>query len=118
MKWGQLLVPFLAVGISGTCLAQGDRPAVDRTQRAVTEARNAGRFMDAEKLLTDAIHELEQSDPRSPRLAQYLKELAPLLHRRGRDVEAAAAMDRAYEIDRNAFGGRHIPARHCLGRKN
>ena len=104
MKWGQLLVPFLAVGISGTCLAQGDRPAVDRTQRAVTEARNAGRFMDAEKLLTDAIHELEQSDPRSPRLAQYLKELAPLLHRRGRDVEAAAAMDRAYEIDRNAFG--------------
>ncbi len=104
MKWGQLLVPFLAVGISGTCLAQGDRPAVDRTQRAVTEARNAGRFMDAEKLLTDAIHELEQSDPRSPRLAQFLKELAPLLHRRGRDVEAAAAMDRAYEIDRNAFG--------------
>ena len=104
MKWGQLLVAFLAVGVSGTCLAQGDRPAVDRTQRAVTEARNAGRFMDAEKLLTDAIHELEQSDPRSPRLAQYLKELAPLLHRRGRDVEAAAAMDRAYEIDRNAFG--------------
>jgi hypothetical protein len=80
MKWGQLLVPFLAVGISGTCLAQGDRPAVDRTQRTVTEARNAGRFMDAEKLLTDAIHELEQSDPRSPRLAQYLKELAAFSH--------------------------------------
>jgi len=104
MKWGQLLVPFLAVGISCPCLAQNDRPAVDRTQRAVTEARNAGRFMDAEKLLTDAIHELEQSNPSSPRLAQYLKELAPLLHRRGRDAEAAAAMDRAYEIDRDAFG--------------
>lgn len=104
MRWGQLLAPFFVLGICGVCLAQGNRPAVDTTQRAVTEARNAGRFMDAEKLLNDAIHQLEQSDSQSPRLAQYLKEWAALLQRRGRDAEALAAMDRAFEIDRIAFG--------------
>jgi tetratricopeptide (TPR) repeat protein len=104
MKWGPLLVPVLALGVCGPCFAQNGRPTVDPTQRAITEARNAGRFMDAEKLLTDAIHELEQSDPQSPHLAQFLKELAGLLQRRGRDAEALAAMNRAYEIDRTAFG--------------
>jgi tetratricopeptide (TPR) repeat protein len=104
MKRGHLLVPFLALTSTCACLAQSNRPVVDLTQRAVTEARNAGRFMDAEKLLTDGIHELEQSDPQSPLLAQYLKELSNLLRRRGQDAEALAAMDRAYEIDRAAFG--------------
>lgn len=104
MKRGRLLIPFFALSISCTCLAQSDRPAVDPTQRAVTEARNAGRFMDAERLLSDAIRQLQQSDPQSPRLAQYLKEWAALAGHRGLAAESAAAMDRAYEIDRNAFG--------------
>lgn len=104
MKWGQLAVPVLALSLCGACLAQGNRPAIDPTQRAVTEARNAGRYIDAEKLLNDAIHQLEQSDPQNPRLAQYLKEVAALLQRRGLAAEGAAAMERAYEIDRNAFG--------------
>jgi hypothetical protein len=104
MKWGQLAVPVLALSLCGACLAQGNRPAIDPTQVAVTEARNTGRFMDAEKLLNDRIHQLEQSEPQSPLLAQYLKELATLLQRRGLVAEGAAAMDRAYEIDRKAFG--------------
>lgn len=104
MKWGQLVVPVLVLSVCGACLAQNGRPAVDPTQRAVTEARNAGRFMDAEKLLNEAVRQLEQSEPQSPQLAQYLKEWAALLQRRGQDAEARAAMDRAFEIDRIAFG--------------
>jgi hypothetical protein len=63
-----------------------------------------GRLTDAEKLLTDAIHELEQNDPKNPRLADYLKELAGLIDRRGRHADANALIARAYEIERNTYG--------------
>jgi hypothetical protein len=75
MKLGRVLVPLLALVSSCVCFAQDNRPAPDPTQRAVTQAMRDGRFADAEKLLTDAIHELEQSDPHNPRLARYLKSL-------------------------------------------
>jgi len=104
MKRGCEPALLLVLVSSHLCFAQGNRPAIDPTQRTVTEARNAGRFMDAEKLLNEAIHQLEQSDPQSPLLAQYLKELAALLQRRGLAAEGAAAMDRAFEIDRKASG--------------
>jgi tetratricopeptide (TPR) repeat protein len=63
-----------------------------------------GRLSDAEKLLTDAISNLEQSDPSSPRLAGYLKNLAGVLNMRGHQSDAIALLKRALEIDRNAFG--------------
>ena len=61
MKLGRLLVPLLALVSSCVCFAQENRPAPDPTLRAVTQAMRDGRITDAEKLLTDAIHELEQS---------------------------------------------------------
>jgi tetratricopeptide (TPR) repeat protein len=104
MKWGPLAVPILALLSAGICLGQTQRPAPDPVQRAVTTARNEGRLTDAEKILQDAIHDLEQNDAQSPRLPQYLRELAVLLNRAGRNAEAAAALQQAYEIDRNALG--------------
>jgi tetratricopeptide (TPR) repeat protein len=104
MKWGRVLVPLLALVSSCVCLAQDNPAATDATQRAVTQAIRAGRFTDAEKLLTDAIHELEQSDPQNPRLARYLKSLSQIVDRQGRRGDAIALIQRAYDIDRNAYG--------------
>src|ERR1700676_5156538 len=104
MKWGRMFVPLLAVASSCVCLAQDNRPAPDPTQRAVTQAMRDGRFADAEKLLTDAIHELEQSDPQNPQLARYLKLLSGIIDRQGRREDAIALIKRAYDIDRNAYG--------------
>lgn len=104
MKWGRVLVPLLAFVLPCICLAQDNPAAPDATQRAVTQAVRAGRFADAEKLLTDAIHELDQSDPQSPRLARYLKSLSQIVNRQGRRADAIALIQRAYDIDRNAYG--------------
>jgi tetratricopeptide (TPR) repeat protein len=104
MKWGQALVPLLALVSSCVCLAQNSPPTPDLTQRAFTQAMRDGRLLDAEKILTDAIHELEQSDPQSLRLALYLKDLSRIMDRQGRSADALALMNRAYEIDRKAYG--------------
>jgi tetratricopeptide (TPR) repeat protein len=104
MKWGRVFVPLLALVSSCVCLAQDNPAAPDATQRAVTQAIRAGRFADAEKLLTDAIHELEQSDPQNPRLARYLKSLSQIVDRQGSHADAIALIQRAYDIDRNAYG--------------
>jgi hypothetical protein len=104
MKCGRLSLLLLAVASSYVCFAQSGRPAPDPTQLSVTQALREGRITDAEKLLTDAIRELEQSDPQSLRLATYLKELSGFLDRRGRHTEALALSERASEIERNAYG--------------
>lgn len=105
MSWDTLFaVPILALLSAGICLGQTQRPAPDPVQRAVTTARNEGRLTDAEKLLRDAIHDLEKNDPESPRIPQFLRELAGLVSRDGRNAEAQALWERAYEIDRAAFG--------------
>jgi tetratricopeptide (TPR) repeat protein len=104
MKWSQVLVFLLALVSSCVCLAQDNPAAPDATQRAVTQAIRAGRFTDAEKLLTDAIHELEQNDPQSPRLARYLKSLSQIVDSQGRRADAIVLIQRAYDIDRNAYG--------------
>ncbi len=104
MKWATVFIPLLMLGPSCFSQAQSPRQAPDPTQLALTQAMRDGRFTDAEKLLTDAIGELEQSDPSSPRLAGYFKNLARLLDMRGRHSDAMALINRAVEIDRNAFG--------------
>jgi hypothetical protein len=104
MKRGLLLVPLLAIVLFRICFAQDERPAPDPTQRAVTQAVRDGRLTDAEKILTDAIHELEQSDPQNPRLARYLKSLSQIVDRQGRRADAVSLIERAYDIDRNAYG--------------
>jgi tetratricopeptide (TPR) repeat protein len=104
MKWPRRFIPLLAIISPCACFAQTNRPARDPVQIAVTQAMRDGRQADAEKLLTDAIRELEQSDPKNPRLASYLKSLSQFADRRGSPSDAVALITRAYEIERNAYG--------------
>lgn len=104
MKCGRLFTLLLALASSYVCFGQSGRPAPDRIQIAVTQAMREGRITDAEKLLTDTIRELEQSDPQNLRLATYLRQLSGFVDRRGRHTEALALSERASEIERNAYG--------------
>jgi tetratricopeptide (TPR) repeat protein len=78
------------------------------------QAMRDGRFSDAEKILTDAVQELEKTDPQSPRLANYLERLAGLASRRGNREEANALMQRAQEINLKAFGPTDMRRTHVL----
>jgi tetratricopeptide (TPR) repeat protein len=109
MSARRLVVPLLVLVCGVVCFAQNDPPQNGRAdpnsvQRAITRARNEGRLLDAENLLRDAIHQLEQDNPQSPRLSIYLKQLANLVQRREGDAAAALLMKRSYEIDEAAFG--------------
>jgi tetratricopeptide (TPR) repeat protein len=104
MKQCHFIVPVIALIFVGVCFGQDQRPGPDPVQRAVTQARNAGRLADAEKLLRDAIHDLQERDPKSPRLSAYLKQLSALVTRRGDNAEAASILQQAYELDLSAFG--------------
>ena len=114
MKCARILIPVLALFSSCLCLAQENRPGPDPVVRATAQALNDGRYTDAEKILTDAIHQLEQSDPESPRLADYLERLARVLARLGRADESPALVERAYEIDRKAYGPTDLRITHDL----
>jgi tetratricopeptide (TPR) repeat protein len=105
MKWATALIFLLMMlGRSVTCPAQEPGQASDPTQLAFTKAMRDGRLADAEKLLIEAISKLEQSDPNSPRLSDYLRKLALLLDMRGNHSDAVALLEHAIEIDRSAFG--------------
>jgi tetratricopeptide (TPR) repeat protein len=71
---------------------------------AVSKAQNEGRFLDAEKILRDAISETQESDPNSPRLGDYLRRLAMIVGIKGESSEAIALNQRALEADRKALG--------------
>jgi tetratricopeptide (TPR) repeat protein len=114
MKCGRTLVLLLALRFCGVCVAQENRPGPDPVVRATAQALRAGRVTDAEKILTDAIHEQEQSDPQSPRLADYLERLARVAQQLGRNSESDALMERAYEINRKAYGPTDLRITHDL----
>ncbi len=114
MKFRLALVPLLLLASCGLCLAQEMRQGPDPIVRSTAEALRAGRVTDAEKILSDAIHDLEQSEPQSPRLANYLQRLANIEASLRRPAEAAALNQRAYEIDRAAFGPSDLRITHDL----
>jgi len=104
MKQCRFIVPIVTLIFAGICFGQEQRPGPDPIQREVTQARNAGRLADAEKLLRDAIHDLEERDPKSPRLTAYLKQLSALLTRRGDNAEAASLLQQAYDLELSSYG--------------
>jgi hypothetical protein len=114
MKCGRIFIPVLALISWCVCAAQENRPGPDPVVRATAQALRDGRVTDAEKILTDAVHQLGQSDPESPRLADYLERLGVVLSRLGRGDESAALNERAYEIDRKAYGPTDLRITHDL----
>jgi tetratricopeptide (TPR) repeat protein len=104
MTAGRFVIPFLALVSCAACFAQNERADPNSLQRAISIARNDGRLVDAENLLRDAIQKLEKDNPRNPQISTYLKELAPLVARREGEAASGPLVERAYEIDRAAFG--------------
>jgi len=95
---------LILLSLPCACLAQSGRPAPDTRKQALTQAIREGRVVDAEKIATDAIHEIEQSDPDSPQLADYLRYHISFLDGKGRFSEAFALEQRILEIHRKALG--------------
>jgi hypothetical protein len=104
MTAAQFLLPILALVSGAGCFAQNERADPNSLQRAITKARNEGRLVDAENLLRDGIQKLEEDNPQNPQISTYLKELAPLVARREGEAAYGPLVERAYEIDRAAFG--------------
>jgi tetratricopeptide (TPR) repeat protein len=104
MTPGRFLLPFVALISGAVCFAQNERADPNSLQRAITKARNDGRLVDAENLLRDGIQKLEEDNPQNPQISTYLKELAPLMARREGEAAYGPLVERAYEIDRAAFG--------------
>jgi tetratricopeptide (TPR) repeat protein len=109
MKKRRFIAPVFALLSAAVCFGQNGRPGPDPVQRAITQARNAGQLADAEKLLRDAIHDLEGGDPKSTRLSSYLKQLSGLVGRRGDAAEASALFQQAYDLDLGTFGPEDLP---------
>lgn len=104
MTAARFFLPFLALVSGAGCFAQNERTDPNSLQRAFAKARNEGRLVDAENLLRDGIQKLEQDNPQNPQIANFLKELAPLVARREGEAAYGPLVERAYEIDRAAFG--------------
>jgi tetratricopeptide (TPR) repeat protein len=101
---GQLGLALLCVSWAFTALAQNHPPAPDPVLVAATKAQREGRLADAEKILADAVHSIEQDEPESPRLALYLRLLANIYGLKHQYSDALALAQRALELDQKAFG--------------
>src|ERR1700730_13399897 len=76
----------------------------DPVFQAARKAEQEGRVADAEKILNDRIHAIEQSQPDSPELAPYLNMLSSFYFMKHQYPEALAINERVLEIDRTAYG--------------
>jgi tetratricopeptide (TPR) repeat protein len=106
---------FVSVLSNSLALAQEARLAPDPVQTAETKAMREGRWADAEKILVDAIQGLEQTQPNSPKLAEYLTRLSLVLMQKQHYADAIAVSRRALEVDKNAFGPGDIHVASDLG---
>jgi tetratricopeptide (TPR) repeat protein len=79
--------------------AQSCGPPRDPVLIAAARARKEGRQDEAIKILRDARQATEQSEPDSPKMALYLRNTAGM-----NDTDAVAALQRATDIDKRAFG--------------
>jgi tetratricopeptide (TPR) repeat protein len=106
MKLARTMVLFLLPLILLPCVAspQDSSLARDPAFRSARKAQQEGRLADAEKILNDRIHEIEQSEPNSPQLVPYLTLLAMIANIKRQGADAHAIYQRTLEIDRSAFG--------------
>jgi tetratricopeptide (TPR) repeat protein len=72
--------------------------------QAARKAQQDGRIADAEKILNDRIHVIEQTRPDSPELVPYLNMLSGFYFMKKQLPEALAINERVLEIDRAAYG--------------
>ena len=106
MKLFRNIVYFIIPLILLTSVAwpQENSPSRDPVFRAARKAQQEGRFADAEKILNDRIHVIEQTQPNSPDLVPYLNLLASIYQMKRQSTDAHAIYKRVLEIDRSTFG--------------
>jgi tetratricopeptide (TPR) repeat protein len=106
MKLARNILPFtfLLLLLPSVVWPQNSSPSRDPVFRAARKAQQEGRIADAEKILNDRIHEIEQAEPNSPQLVSYLTLLAMIANIKRQGSDAHAIYQRMLEIDRSAFG--------------
>ena len=106
MKLARYILLFVFPMILLPCVAwpQENSLAKDPVFRSARKAQQEGRLAEAEKILNDRIHEVEQTEPNSPELVPYLNLLAMIASIKRRSSDAHAIYQRMLEIDRSAFG--------------
>jgi tetratricopeptide (TPR) repeat protein len=107
MKMTRYILLFMLPLILWPCLAwpQETSLAKDPVFRSARKAQQEGRTAEAEKILNDRIHAIEQAQPNSPELVPYLNLLAQIYSLMKRQTaDAHAIYERVLEIDRSAFG--------------
>jgi tetratricopeptide (TPR) repeat protein len=76
----------------------------DPVFRAARKAQQEGRIADAETILNDRIHAIEQTQPNSTELVPYLNMLAGFYSMKQQFPDALAIFERVLKIDRAAYG--------------
>ncbi len=106
MKLARNIPPFtlLLILLPSVVWPQNNPPSRDPVFRSARKAQQEGRLADAEKILNDRIHAIEQAEPNSPQLVPYLNLLAMISRIKRQDSDAHAIYKRLLEIDRSAFG--------------
>jgi tetratricopeptide (TPR) repeat protein len=99
-----LFFMLLLILLPSVAQPQNSSLARDPIFRSARKAQQEGRLADAEKILNDRIHAIEQAEPNSPQLVPYLNLLATISGIRRQDSDAHAIYQRILEIDRSAFG--------------
>ena len=93
---------------TASAMTQQTGPAPDPVLVAETKAAREGRMAEAEKILTVAIHQLEETEPTNPKLADYLLRESLILMDKQDFAGAIAVSRRALEVDKNALGNTDI----------
>jgi tetratricopeptide (TPR) repeat protein len=113
MKMARNILSFVLLLILLPLLVRSQTSSLrnDPVFQAARKAQQEGRIADAEKILNDRIHDIEQTQPDSPELVPYLKLLASIygVNLRGPDRQATFERvlkinERVLEIDRAAYG--------------
>jgi tetratricopeptide (TPR) repeat protein len=110
MKLARSILVSMFLLILWPCVAwpQENSLARDPVFRSARKAQQEGRLADAEKILNDRIHAIEETQPNSPELVPYLNLLATISgmmrHDADSNANANAIYKRVLEIDRSAFG--------------
>ena len=105
MEVARKILPFLLLIILPSLgRSQSSSLRNDPVYQAARKAQQEGRIADAEKILNDRIHSIEETQPNSPDLVPYLNMLAGFYSSKRQFPEALAIFERVLAIDQAAFG--------------
>src|SRR5882724_1035226 len=102
--WHIVFFALLVILLAPSARSQTSSLRNDPVFQAARKAQQEGRIADAEKILNDRIHAIEQTQSDSPEIVPYLMMLSGFHSMKQQFQEALAINERVLEIDRAAFG--------------